>query len=196
MNTRKSIDFLMISKVRIKSLRYFFFNPDMPIHLRGAVRKFKEEINAVRRELNRLEEIKILNTEKRGNRKYYSVNKDHPYYENLLAIMHKTFGLGGDLVKSVSKLGDVKFILLTSSYTKGIALEPHDVDLVIVGDINIDLLSEIVGLAEKKIGKEVNYTVLTEADFDLRKRRRDAFVAELIMGDNILLYGNRADFIS
>ncbi|MBN1331514.1 nucleotidyltransferase domain-containing protein [Candidatus Dojkabacteria bacterium] len=196
MNMRKSIDFLMISKVRIKSLRYFFFNPDMPIHLRGAVRKFKEEINAVRRELNRLEEVKILTTEKRGNRKYYAVNKEHPYFEVLLALMHKTFGLGGDLLKSISKLGDVKFILLTSSYTKGAALKPHDVDLVVVGDVNIDLLSEIVGLAEKKLGKEVNYTVLTENDFDLRKKRRDSFVAELVMGDHILVYGDKVQFIN
>ena len=185
----------MISKVRIKSLRYFFFNPDMPIHLRGAVRKFKEEINAVRRELNRLEEVKILTTEKRGNRKYYAVNREHPYFDVLLAMMHKTFGLGGDLVKSAKKLGEVKFMLLTSSYTKGVALEPHDVDLIIVGDVNIDLLSEIIGLAEKKLGKEVNYTVLSESDFDLRKKRRDTFVAELITGDNILLYGDRGEFI-
>ncbi|MBD3281043.1 hypothetical protein GF389_06040 [Candidatus Dojkabacteria bacterium] len=196
MNMRKSIDFLMISKVRIKSLKYFFFNPDMPIHLRGAVRKFKEEINAVRRELNRLEEIKLLLTEKRGNRKYYSVNKEHPYYDVLLAMMHKTFGLGGDLLKSVKKLGEVKYILLTSSYTQGVTLEPHDVDLVVVGDVDIDLLGEIVGLAEKKVGKELNYTVLSESDFDLRKKRRDAFVSQLIFGDNVLVYGNKSQFVS
>ena len=47
----------------------------MPIHLRGAVREFNEEINAVRRELNRLEEAKILLTEKRGNRKYFVLNQ-------------------------------------------------------------------------------------------------------------------------
>lgn len=196
MNTRKSLDYLLISKVRIKALKHFFFNPDTPIHLRGAVRQFKEEINAVRRELNRLEEINLLNTEKRGNRKYYKLNKSHPFYDSLLVLIHKTFGLGGDIVKSSKKLGDIQFALLTSSYTKGIALEPHDVDLVIVGEVDLDLLSELVGVAENRLGKEVNYTVLSAEDFDLRKKRRDAFVSQLMFGDHLLLMGSRSEFIS
>lgn len=195
-NMRKSLDFLLISKVRIKSLKYFFFNPDTPIHLRGAVREFSEEINAVRRELNRLEEIKLLYTEKRGNRKYYILNKDHGFYDVLLTLMHKTFGLGGDIVKSVKKLGDIKFVLLTSSYTKGVALEPHDVDLIVVGDVKLEFLQEIINNAEKKLGKEVNYTVLSEQDFEIRKKRRDAFVLDLVSGDHILLVGNKSDFVS
>lgn len=191
---RKSVDNLLISKVRVKSLRYFLFNPDTPIHLRGAVREFNEEINAVRRELNRLEDIKFLHTEKRGNRKYYKLNKAHPFFDDLLSMMHKTFGLGGNIVKSSKKLGNLKFALLTSSYTRGIKLEPHDVDLVVVGDIDLDLLSEIVQTAEKRIGKEVNYTVLSESEFDLRKKRRDAFVQQLIGNDHVLLIGDSSEF--
>ncbi len=194
-NTRKSADYLFISKVRIKALRYFFFNPEVPIHLRGAVREFNEEINAVRRELNRLDEIKILRTEKRGNRKYYILNQDHPFFADLLSIMHKTFGLGGDLVKASKKLGTVDYVVMTSSFTRGIKLDQNDVDLVVIGNVDLNMLSEIVSNAEKRIGKEVNYTVLTTHDYDLRKKRRDAFVLQLLTGDNLLLIGDRAKFV-
>lgn len=193
-NTRKSIDYLFISKVRIKALRYFFFHPNTPIHLRGAVREFNEEINAVRREVNRLEEIKLLNTERKGNRKYYSLNESHPYFSDLLGIIHKTFGLGGDLVKADNKLGNVDYIVLTSSYTRGIPVEPNDVDLILIGEVNLNLLAEIVENAEKRIGKEINYTVLTPQDFEIRKKRRDAFVLDILAGGHILLKGDRKDF--
>ncbi len=192
-NTRKSIDYLFISKVRIKSLKYFFFQPEKPIHLRGAVREFNEEINAVRRELNRLEEIKLLTTEKKGNRKYYSLNKKHPFFDDLLSIMHKTFGLGGDIVKSAKKLGDIKYAILTNSYLGDAEGKPQDVDLVMVGDIDLNLLGEIISNAEKRIGKEVNYTVLTHHEFEIRKKRRDAFVQELLASNNILLLGNSTE---
>lgn len=195
-NMRKSIDYLFISKVRVKSLKYFFFHPEKPIHLRGAVREFNEEINAVRRELNRLEEIRLLTTEKKGNRKYYSLNKIHPFFDDLLSMMHKTFGLGGDIVKSSKKLGDVKYAILTSSYTQGLEIEPHDVDLVMVGDIDLNLLGEIISNAEKRIGKEVNYTVLSAHEFDVRKKRRDAFVQQLVAGNNILLLGDSTELRS
>ncbi len=193
---RKSLNYLFISKVRIKALKYFYFHPELPIHLRGAVREFKEEINAVRRELNRLEEIKIVVTERRGNRKYYKLNLDHPYFDDLLSLMHKTFGLGGDLLKAMKKLGDIKYIVLTSSYTKGIPLEPNDIDLVVIGNPDLNFLDEIVTLAEKRIGRQINYTVFTEYDFDIRKKRRDDFVSQIVTGDHILVYGDKHNFVS
>jgi hypothetical protein len=148
----------------------------------------------VRRELNRLEEIKLVSATKRGNRRYYLLNQSHPYFEDLMGLVHKTFGLGGDIVKAGDKLGEIKYALLTSSYTRGIPVVPNDVDLIIVGNANLNLLSEIINNAEKRIGKEVNYTVLTDNEFDIRKKRRDAFVYNLIAGDNVLLIGDRHEF--
>src|SRR3990172_5465532 len=116
----KSLNYVFISKVRIKALKFFVFNPDVPIHLRGAVRELKEEINAVRRELGRLEEIDFLRTESKGNRKYYSLNQDFAFVTEFMGIFHKTFGLGGLLTAAKDKLGEVQFVILTSSFTKGI----------------------------------------------------------------------------
>ncbi len=195
-NAKKTLDFLMISKVRIKALRYFFFHPDVPVHLRAAVRELNEEINAVRRELTRLEECKILLTERRGNRKYFSLNVNHVFFNELLAILHKTYGLGGSIIKNSSKIGDIDFAILTSSYTRGIRVGVHDVDLVVVGGVNLDALGEIVSKVEKQLGREVNYTVLKRSEFELRKKRRDSFVVELLMGTKVLLIGSNEELVN
>ncbi|MFQ5493094.1 MAG: hypothetical protein ACE5DX_02985 [Candidatus Dojkabacteria bacterium] len=192
----KSLSYLFISKVRIKSIKYFIFNPDVPIHLRGAVRELKEEINAVRRELSRLETIGFVNKEARGNRIYYSLNFDYHFLPELMGMFHKTFGLGGLIVDNKDKLGELQFALLTSSYVRGAKLGGHDVDLVLVGQIEMNVLAEMVAEAEKKLGREVNYTVLKGSEFVLRKKRRDAFVQELLMSEKIVLVGNPADLVN
>lgn len=194
-NPRKSLDYLFISKVRIKALRYFFFHPDVPVHLRAAVRELDEEINAVRRELNRLQEAKILRSEKRGNRKYYSLNFNHPLFNELMSMMHKTFGLGGEIVKNSSKIGEIDFAILTSSYTRGIRMGAHDVDLVVIGQVNLTALGELIDKIEKKYNREINYTVLKRSEFELRKKRKDSFVMELLLSAKTILKGSQEDLV-
>jgi len=189
----KSLSQLFISKVRIKCIKYFLFNPDVPIHLRGAVRELKEEINAVRRELKRLEEIGFITAESRGNRKYFSLNYEFEFLNELLGMFHKTFGLGGALHKSHAKLGEVQFAVLTDAYIKGNRLSGTDVDLVVVGQVDLDVLGDIIDDAEKKLGREINYTVLKGSEFVLRKKRRDAFVTELLIRDKVVIIGNSSD---
>jgi DNA-binding transcriptional ArsR family regulator len=194
-NAKKTLEYLFVSKVRIKSLRYFFFNPDVPIHLRAAVRELNEEINAVRRELTRLEEIKLLKSEKRGNRKYFSLNYNNPFFNEFMSIIHKTFGLGGAIITNAKKMGEIDYAILTSSFTRGIRMGVHDVDLVVIGQIDLGFLSDLVEKTEKKIGREINYTVLKRSEFELRKKRRDSFVMELVLSSKIVLIGREEDLI-
>ena len=53
------------SKVRIKVLKLFLSDVSEMYHVRGIVRETKEEINAVRRELGRLEKAGFLKKESR-----------------------------------------------------------------------------------------------------------------------------------
>lgn len=194
MSTRKYLDQLFISKVRIKALRYFFSNQRKPIHLRGAVRELNEEINAVRRELSRMEKIDLLISERKGNRKYFVLNNDFPFFDELLGITVKSFGMGSEIIDNVKALGDIKFAALTQGFTKGLPIGKHQVDLVIVGDVNLPELKSIVEKEEKKLGRDIFYAVLSAADFDTRKKRKDQFVQELFMQDVVVLIGNRTHF--
>ena len=91
------------SKVRIEILELFFSNPSEMYHVRGVVREIKEEINAVRRELARLEKAAILAKENRGNRVYYWPREDYPMFEDLLSMVAKTTGIGAQIVENKTK---------------------------------------------------------------------------------------------
>lgn len=191
----KSLNNLFISKVRVKALSYFFLNPDRPIHLRGAVREFGEEVNAVRRELSRMELSKLIFSEEKGNRKYYSINQEHPFYPDLLSLFHKSFGIGGEILKEAKKIGEINYAFLTPAFTKGTYYGVQIIDLVIIGDVDISVLGEIIRSQEQKIGKEVHYMVLKPHEFETRKRRKDQFVMDLLIQDIIMLVGSREDLI-
>lgn len=194
-NYRKAMDKLFVSRVRIKLLKYFLENPDVPIHLRGAVRELKEEINAVRRELIRLEETQILKCEVRGNRKYYFLSQQAPFMEELRGIVYKSFGLGGEIIRNRNKLGEIKFAIITSNYYSGVSTMQHPVDLVIVGDLDMDLLNQIIDDHERAESREINYTVFSTGDFELRRKRRDAFVTELMLSPKIMLVGTQEELL-
>ncbi len=191
----KSLEHLFISKVRIKTLRYFALNPEAIIHLRGAVREFEEEINAVRRELNRLEETKFIICESKGNRKYFRVNIEHPFYNDMLSMFHKVYGLGGDIITNSKKIGEIQFAFLTPTYTKGANNIEQHIDLVVVGDVDLDELESIVQKMQSNKGREIHYMVLKPNEFALRKRRKDQMITDVLMQDNVMLIGNYEDLV-
>lgn len=72
------LDTLITSKTRVKLLLKFFINTANRAYLRNLASEFGESSNAIRVELNRLEEAGLLESSLAGNRKYYQANTKHP----------------------------------------------------------------------------------------------------------------------
>lgn len=192
---RHSLESLFVSKVRLKALRFFCLNYHRTIHLRAAVREFDEEINAVRRELMRLESAKLLKTETKGNRKYFRINLEHPFTNDLISMFHQTYGLGGAIVENAKRLGDIDFAFLTPAYTKGFYYGDHIIDLVIVGVVHMDVLDELVSKYQTHEGREIHYTILKPSEYAIRKRRKDQFLFDSVVQDIVMLLGNHESLI-
>lgn len=191
----KSLEHLFVSKVRVKAITFFMLNPKFPIHLRGAVRELKEEINAVRRELMRLVEMKLLTSEKKGNRKYFQTNMEHPFIDELLKMVHKSYGLGAEVISNQSKLGQVDFAILTGSFTKGVYHGDQVVDLFLVGNIDLSTVEGLINKYESDSGREVRYSILRPSEFEIRRRRNDKFIMDLMVQETVMLIGNHDDFV-
>lgn len=190
------LESLFISKVRIKVLQFFMLNPEARIHMRGLVREIEEEINAVRRELVRLEEIGVVIAEDEVSKKYFQVNRESPFFHEFQSIFHKSFGLGGRVIESAPEIGQVKFAILTEDYLKQKHTDPQKIDLVVVGNIDVPKLTELVEEAEKMQNTEIFYTVLSEREFFLKRKRRDPFIVNIILRRHVLLVGNYDELIS
>jgi len=188
---------LLISQVRLKVLRTMLTHPGEQFHIRGLVREVGTEINAVRRELNNLESIGLLFSRKSGNRVYYTVNVQSVYYPELLGLIAKNYGLGASIISGVRNLGDVKFAILSKAFAgrrrKSSSL---DVDLFLVGKININALEDIVRKEQELRGYEINYAVMGEDEFNYTKRKNDQFVIRVLLQSRVVLVGDEEEFCS
>lgn len=188
---------IIISRVRVKLLQLFLLNPGTIFHVRDIVRKVAEEINAVRRELLHMEKAGMVSKEQRANRLFYTFRKDYALYHELLTLMIKTSGICWDIIRNKSKLGKIKFAMLSGRYAR--KLERHganEVDLLIVGTVVLPELSQIVKNEEARRGVEINYTVMTEEEYIFRKRRRDPFVLAILAGSRVMILGDEEELVN
>lgn len=187
---------LITSQSRIKLLNVLLTNPTEMFHVRELVRRTGDEINAVRRELLFLEKKGILTREPRANRVYYSLSKNYPFYFDLLKIGAKITGLGGEILKNRVKIGRIKYAMFSGKFVRRMDKDVTDVDFIIVGTIVLPELAVLIRDEEKRLGREINYTVMTEEEFSFRKKKRDPFILSVLSGSRVMLYGDEESMLA
>jgi len=186
---------LITSKSRVKLLSIFLGNPFEMFHVRELVRRTGDEINAVRRELFFLEKKGILSKEPRANRVYYSLSKNYPFYFDLLRIGVKTVGLGAEILVNRAKLGKIKYAMFSGKFARRLKVEPDEINLLLVGTVVLPELTLLIRGEEKRLNTEINYTVMSEDEFDFRKKRRDPFILSILSGSRIMLIGDEESML-
>lgn len=186
---------LFVSRVRVKILQLFLSSPQQLFHVREIVRRVGEEINAVRRELARMEKNGAAASEWRANRRVYHFRKDYIFYSQLLEMVAKTTGLGGNIVRGKGKLGKIKFAFVSTRFLKGGMAGSEDVDLLIVGSVVLPELQVIISDEQAKREAEINYSYMDEAEFQFRVRRRDPFILRVLIQPKVMLIGQEEDLL-
>lgn len=184
----------MISRVRVKLFELFFLNPNELYYVREITRNIKEEINAVRRELDKMLSYGLLKSEERGNRLYYYLNKKYLYYSEMQQMIAKSSGIGKKIRKVKRKMGDVEFVMFSGKFVEGQKPLKDEVEVLVVGDIVLPELQATMREEEKRIGREINYSVLNSQEFEFRKTRRDPFVMEIMYTNKVMIIGSETDF--
>lgn len=173
----------------------FFTKQNEMYYVREITREIKEEINAVRRELDRMLSAGILKSEQRGNRLYYSLNTKYLYFQELQQMVAKGTGLGERVRKARRKLGNVSFVMFSARFVKGLPPRQSELDLLVVGDIVLPELEQLVKQEEKNIGREINYAVFSDDEFKFRKTRRDPFIMDVLFGSRVMIIGSEEEFV-
>jgi len=181
---------LFSSRVRVKLLTIFMTNPLTRFYTRQLERLLEESPYAIQRELRRLEAIGLLQAEREANLRYYWVNREFPIYPELKGIILKTSGLGNTLREALSQLGAVEEAFIYGSVAEGDEDGSSDVDLMIIGEVDLLRLSEIVSGVEDSIGRDVNYVAYQRGEFDDRLRDGDPFLTNVQSGPRITLIGS------
>lgn len=184
------LEYIIPSKTRRKILNLYFTDVSQIYHLRRVAREVKEEINAVKRELDILEKEGLLKKEKRVNRVIYSLNPKYPLYDELLRIFTKMNTLPQKIIKNVAKLGKVKFAVLSMKYMRKQKLQDGEIILLFVGTIVAPEIATLVAEEEQTLGTEMNYTIMTEEEFGFRKKSNDPFIWNFLRQPKLMIIGD------
>ncbi|MBU0614244.1 hypothetical protein KJ766_03110 [Patescibacteria group bacterium] len=198
------------SKTRVSMLRFLLDTPDRAYYVRELTRRIDAQLNSVRRELQNLVDIgivqevegNILEGEKRGKaeavktvdrKKYYKVDKDFPFFKELRGIMKKASVLMNKaFVEELQRSGNIDLLVLTGKF-----MDAKDVpsDILIVGSIAAKPLQNAVEMFETQIGREINYTYMPREEFVYRREVKDRFLSSLLSANGVMLINEIGDDI-
>lgn len=151
---------LITSKTRLKLLLKFFLNSKTKGYLRNLEQEFGESSNAIRVELNKMEQAGLLNSEISGNKKYFKANTTHPLYNDLNNILKKSVGIDQLIDKVTSQIGDLEAAYITGDFAKG--TDSKIIDLVLIGkNLDTNYINLLVTKAESFIERKVRHLILT-----------------------------------
>ena len=179
------LDTLITSKTRIKLLLKFFLNPGTKSYLRGLATEFGESTNAIRVELNRLTEAKLLKSVNSGRTVEYRANKHHSLFKDLQSVVKKFVGLDKVAEELAAKLGDIQAAYVIGDYAKGI--DSGLIDLVLVGQVDDEKLKEVTEKTEGLIDRKIRTLVLKQSDLKKLDERLDLKHALFIWGNESVM---------
>ena len=151
------IETLISNKTRIKLLLKFFLNSNTTSYLRGLESEFGDSSNAIRLELNRLEQADMLESSLQGNKKYFKANTKHPLFSDIHNLILKHVGIDKVVETVIERLGDLENVYLTGSFAKGI--DSQIIDLIFVGSVEKNYLIQLVEKVEKLINRKIRYLI-------------------------------------
>lgn len=157
---------LISSKTRLKLLLKFFLNSQNTCYLRKLEEEFGESTNAIRIELNRFEKAGFLMSKMEGNRKMFTVNKEHPIFNDINSILKKMTGIEYVVDYVIKRIGDLERVYLVGNLSRG--QDSDIIDLVLVGDnLNKVFLAEQIDKVEHTLNKKIRFLHFGAQEFDL-----------------------------
>lgn len=158
------IEALISSKTRVKLLLKFFLNSKTKAYLRSLESEFGESTNAIRGELNRLEEAGMLTSSVEGKKKIFQANTEHPLFGEIHNILLKQVGLDKIIENVINRLGDVERVFLIGTFAKG--MDSQIIDLIFIGDIDKSYLLNLVDKVEGLIHRKIRYLIYNQEEFE------------------------------
>jgi predicted nucleotidyltransferase/predicted transcriptional regulator with HTH domain len=178
------------SELRRRLLTYFYLNRSARVYVRQLAQNLGVDSTNLSRELSRLEQQGLLQSETEGRQRYYSMNPHYPYRKAVFALLQDVVGIQPGLADSLRRVDGIEAAYLYGSFAKGEEDAASDIDLLIIGKPNGASLAAEVSRTEKLLKREINYTALTQQELKQKLAAHDIFLTDVWKGKRIQLIGD------
>ena len=178
-----------------KILALFFLNPDQEYYFSEVVRLTGTRQGVIQRESNSLSEAGILTSEKRGRQKFYTVNRKHPIFPDLRNIVFKTYGVIGRIREALEPFGEkVTFAFVYGSFARGEEVPGSDLDLFVIGTVELDDIVSSLMKVERATGREINPTLFSATEFKNKWSKKNHFLKSIAQAEKEYVVGSEDEF--
>jgi len=99
----------------------------------------------------------------------------------------KTAGAVPSLTRALGGVAGIEDAWLYGSFASDHQDALSDIDVLIIGTPRAETLADTIRRLEKRLGREINYTVLTKKEFKQRRERKDPFLEHVWQHERIAL---------
>lgn len=147
--------------------------------------------SSLQRELRDLAEAGILKTHRQGRMGYYQANVDSPLFPDLRGLLLKTAGLIDVLADALKPLASkVELAFVYGSMASGDERSDSDVDVMIIGTVPPSELALSLRRARDLLGREINPTTYTPAEFSKKRTAKDHFLTGVLNKPKLFILGD------
>ncbi|MGH9039942.1 MAG: MarR family transcriptional regulator [Acidimicrobiia bacterium] len=122
------------------------------------------------REVARLAQAGIIRDRRQGRTHLVAANQASPYFPELAGLLLKALGPREALVEELAGLAGIREAYIFGSWARRYHGEagtaPGDIDVVVVGETDVDAVYEACRRASRRTGQEVNPVVLTAPEWE------------------------------
>jgi predicted nucleotidyltransferase len=191
MSTSSALSDLLFGQIRSGVLALLYGWADKAFYVRQIARRVHASAGAVRRELEKLAAVDLIVRTSVGNQVFYQANQRHPVFSEMRALVNKTVGIFNTLhsaLESFSSRASVAFVYCSIARQEERA--GSDIDLMIIGDIELDDVLARLPEAETALGRAVNPTVYSIHEFKKKLEEGNHFLNAVLDGKKVFLIGN------
>lgn len=190
--TKSAVASALFTPVQQRVLGLLFGQPDRRFQSAELIRLAGSGTGAVHRQLQRLESAGLVTVVRDGNQKYYSARKDAPIFPELHGLVIKTVGIVEPLRAALGRIADdIDLAFVFGSVAKGSERAGSDLDLLVVTDeLAYSDVYNAIAAAEKTLGRPINPTVFTRAEWKKKRARHDSFAARIAEQPRLFVIGS------
>lgn len=177
------------SKARQRLLAFYFTNPKARHHLRDLAERLEIDPSNLSKELVRLEAEGLFRSDVSGRQKYFQLNREYPLFDEVRGIVTKTVGAVPLIAQALEKIEGLGEAYLYGSFARNRQDMASDIDVLVIGAPRVEIMAEAVRKLERRLGREINYTILTPKEFKARRARKDAFLENVWQNKRVALLG-------
>ena len=146
-------------------LAELFVFAEEPLTLSELARRTGTSVGGVHKEVERLERSGLVVSSISGRSRFVESNRSSPFYLELRGLLTKSMGPEPLLREALAVIDGIHEAFIFGSWADPDQMAPHDIDLMVIGDLDPGQVYDAVSAVEAEVGRPINVVLRSEDEW-------------------------------